>query len=994
MRRRWWFFDFVMALYIHSVINKTFHLQRLENWFGKSMIQSRYLVEKASLRKFKAPADDPTNSEEDIRKWDVWLYRDDGEYTNAPSQIWPYDCDTTPMADITGVEGLPYSDRWQANLTKKRQSYFDQDEAHWLEHTDWYYGENGPPDGVVRTYWNAPGDATTFTGVKNNITPNRIKPSTTSPHYYVATPPLPLPKRIQVDNFGHDANMPAVPNGSNRGVFPGAFNAENDLGYKYTAAMYPRNLAAVGADFYDGEYDKPAGISYMLAAKNTEYDTTTDVFSPVYNYSPRSDGQPEGTHNGTVSPSIYPYGYRLMTFEFIDLYKGENVDWMAIEHGDHHEYTMQFYADVDIRDYTGNLALSIMETYLDIIEGGFESYVEYATEWCAYNKVEDSFTAYFADAITEWYTSSAKPEWTPWLRAPMIYYMHRDLLFGEFGGGTVQAKTNVIASAINMAEKISPYTGNLTSLLAFQEEMMNFYSEYYGEGGTVRTRVQELMGGSSYNSHSWSKRLLFHNGDSNTGVMDTTDDNSVPRPLDVTQQQDVENFSEWDVTIEEFIYDEICNDGYPMSSADDPGGYLAECTVHGLIPATDSSTASLADAGVGADNPDDTDDIGNTYFYPGIGLSGHETTVGTTTIFDSDSMNAHDFSSTRGAARTMVGPRTRTYLTSDWTHCKCYCPVWDTVEDYEGGTPNAYDGGWVNVVPIRCPASRAYGAIDPDGDPSFTADMWERFGQMVKQSNGDTISGPSGTCWLLAAWDGTGDGSGSLIAGDLGAAYRDDPEPWEGSGGGEGPSTWEDMPGGTGGGGSMSMGEDLSPYVGYRVNINEGFLDHIMEVYPGIKPLVGASLGSVGGSGPYSAMSKKIYNQLTRPPTGTGVPGDSGENAWGFCVQCMGEHIDEDGIPTGILSTWKANGAKTDAGAEDGFYAPDWRCSNEVIAGFEDPPGGGDGGGVDSCGGCPAGTVCDDETGTCMDEEEAPPPGSDGWSPDDPPPETWGDGSF
>ena len=111
-----------------------------------------------------------------------------------------------------------------------------------------------------------------------------------------------------------------------------------------------------------------------------------------------------------------------------------------------------------------------------------------------------------------------------------------------------------------MAEKISPYTGNLTSLLAFQDAMKDFYSEFYGEDGIVRARVNDLTQPTGPpNRYSWTQRLLFHNGTSSDGAMSTIDVNSFPRPLDITQQQDVEVFSEWDITIETYEYDEICN---------------------------------------------------------------------------------------------------------------------------------------------------------------------------------------------------------------------------------------------------------------------------------------------------------------------------------------------------------------------------------------------------------------------------------------------------
>ena len=67
--------------------------------------------------------------------------------------------------------------------------------------------------------------------------------------------------------------------------------------------------------------------------------------------------------------------------------------------------------------------------------------------------------------------------------------MHRDLLFGEFGGGTPEAKAAVYTAASTMATKISPNTGDLDTLLQFRDMMAALYSDYYADGGIITARI-------------------------------------------------------------------------------------------------------------------------------------------------------------------------------------------------------------------------------------------------------------------------------------------------------------------------------------------------------------------------------------------------------------------------------------------------------------------------------------------------------------------------
>ena len=61
-----------------------------------------------------------------------------------------------------------------------------------------------------------------------------------------------------------------------------------------------------------------------------------------------------------------------------------------------------------------------------------EDYVERAREACSYNNWEFHFNKFFADGMDALYEGN--PQSAPWIRGPLVYEIHRDLLGNSHNG--------------------------------------------------------------------------------------------------------------------------------------------------------------------------------------------------------------------------------------------------------------------------------------------------------------------------------------------------------------------------------------------------------------------------------------------------------------------------------------------------------------------------------------------------------------------------------
>ena len=164
-------------------------------------------------------------------------------------------------------------------------------------------------------------------------------------------------------------------------------------------------------------------------------------------------------------------GYRLMCFEHqecagpFSIYKstGREDIWS----------TSFLRYKVSIVDNTLSIYESIIKNYKKLIDGEFEDYYQTAIEQCSYNNTDGFFNDFFITGATESYSDS--PHMAPWHLMPIVYYVHRELIFNEFNGDMAA----LYAAAMADTEAIAPDTGTIGSIESFRDKIKALYTSYY-----------------------------------------------------------------------------------------------------------------------------------------------------------------------------------------------------------------------------------------------------------------------------------------------------------------------------------------------------------------------------------------------------------------------------------------------------------------------------------------------------------------------------------
>jgi len=159
--------------------------------------------------------------------------------------------------------------------------------------------------------------------------------------------------------------------------------------------------------------------------------------------------------------------YALSMFEFYDYQALETV------------YNDEWYKfDIQMQDYTLNAVNAISSSYAMMMTGSLKEYYDMAHEDCYYNDVDGNFNRFFIDGITSIYSDE---QLSPWVRAPIIYNIHKDILTNEFAANVDE----IIEISQEITDKISPETGTIEQLQAFYTKFEALWDYFYGEGGTI-----------------------------------------------------------------------------------------------------------------------------------------------------------------------------------------------------------------------------------------------------------------------------------------------------------------------------------------------------------------------------------------------------------------------------------------------------------------------------------------------------------------------------
>ena len=193
--------------------------------------------------------------------------------------------------------------------------------------------------------------------------------------------------------------------------------------------------------------------------------------------------------------------YRLMTFEFQDIYSSpysstEQLSFIETSIGPSDQI---YKVEIEVTDNTLDAVGALSASYSSFMTGALQEYYDAAAEHCSYNNTDGVFNEFFIAAITTAYADD--PGEAPWIQGPVIYNLHRDLLFDTFEGDYAQ----IIDTSKKMSDRISPYAGNLERLEAFLERFNNLYNTMYTDDGSINVAYQYfLWHGSETISKSYS----------------------------------------------------------------------------------------------------------------------------------------------------------------------------------------------------------------------------------------------------------------------------------------------------------------------------------------------------------------------------------------------------------------------------------------------------------------------------------------------------------
>ena len=262
-----------------------------------------------------------------------------------------------------------------------------------------------------------------------------------------------------------------VSNFMERTAYPGGGGSESTATViKYRKKMEGSitcNTALYGEDTLGN-----AGVD-VLSADDVEY--TYNVLRPV-NFSN------EELNN-----------YRLMCFEHQEVsgHIGED-NRITVGHGesafDGNYQNCIYDYEVSIMDRTYLTVKSIVDSYKNVLRGGLFDYLDTAADECNFESLTGPFNQFFIDAQVALYEDN--PSSAPWYTAPVIYYLHDDLLNNTYGGNLEQ----VFVAAKKETLKISPQTGTYEQLESFFDKFQNFYNEHYSPFGSLVHSIAFVTG--------------------------------------------------------------------------------------------------------------------------------------------------------------------------------------------------------------------------------------------------------------------------------------------------------------------------------------------------------------------------------------------------------------------------------------------------------------------------------------------------------------------
>ena len=168
---------------------------------------------------------------------------------------------------------------------------------------------------------------------------------------------------------------------------------------------------------------------------------------------------------GTFSEKLPDY--RLVTFAFED-FMDDILGTSMYAYGN----------KVVIQDSTINIMKILIETFATAISE-FAEYLELTENTCSFNDTSAEFNTFFADGVVAKYQEDETEP--PWYKLPILYTLHKDLVFDSYGGD----KDLALEDAVRYINNINPYNGSLEEVQNFYEKVKSFYEDQYEYSGTA-----------------------------------------------------------------------------------------------------------------------------------------------------------------------------------------------------------------------------------------------------------------------------------------------------------------------------------------------------------------------------------------------------------------------------------------------------------------------------------------------------------------------------
>ena len=194
----------------------------------------------------------------------------------------------------------------------------------------------------------------------------------------------------------------------------------------------------------------------------------------------------EPTQTNEISSKIP--NYRLMCFEFQD-FMDDDLAELMVEGSE---------------DYAGGTATYEYETELVIVDSSIKflkefrnkyensmndlvNYIALADKDFSYDESTGLFNEFFIEGMEAMYSTNVAR--SPWYRAPVLYNLHRDLLFDVFGGSL----SKIFEDAQDIMNNINPFNGSYYALVEFHENMKQFFDDNYSNTeGTIGAQIVDL----------------------------------------------------------------------------------------------------------------------------------------------------------------------------------------------------------------------------------------------------------------------------------------------------------------------------------------------------------------------------------------------------------------------------------------------------------------------------------------------------------------------